>query len=209
LTSLFQRLPASDAHRFVEPLNLYLARYSIDSIARMASFFGQVGVESAGLTRVDENLRYSNPGRLVDVFGARVFEGVDASTYANDPERLANRVYGRKGGNGDEDSGDGWRYRGRGLIQLTLKDNYAAFSRHCGVDLLADPDLLFQPSYAVWAACWFWHENRLNALADTENLDELTRRINRARHALAERKALTRRARDELRLIANEVSMFG
>jgi hypothetical protein len=100
---------------------------------------------------------------------------------------------------GDSASGDGWRYRGRGLIQLTLKDNYRAFAKATGIDAVANPDLLLEPAGAVAAACWYWSANGLNALADSDRLDELTYRINRKRLEGDARKAVTFRAREALR----------
>lgn len=202
LAKVYAQTPASVLQAYVDPLNLYLSRYEIHSIARMAAFLGQIGVESQNLQRIEENLTYTKADRLQAVFGSKAFGGEDAALFVKAPEALANRVYAGKGGNGDVASGDGWKYRGRGLIQVTLRGNYKAFADHCGVDVVASPDLLLKPTYAVWSSCWYWSAHKLNALADADDLATLTRRINAASHAHEQRMNLTRQARDVLRAAA-------
>ena len=165
---------------FVQPLNVYLVRYEIDSLARMAAFFGQVGVECTELTELKEKLVYTTEARLSEVFPTAM-AGQDRSLYIRKPEQLANRAYAKRNGNGDEASGDGWRFKGRGLTHLTGRGNYAGFAKASGIDVLESPQLLEKPTYAVWSACWYWSMRKLNALADTGNWDELTQRINQSR----------------------------
>jgi putative chitinase len=160
-------------------LNEVLPTYKIDTPERIASFLAQCGHESAGFTVLQENLNYSADG-LNKIF-KKYFPTLDsAQPYARKPEMIANRVYGGRMGNGDEASGEGYRYRGRGPIQLTGKDNYAACSDFLFQDdtLLQNPDMLLDPEYALHSACWFWWKNDLNNYADSADLVTMTKRIN-------------------------------
>jgi putative chitinase len=171
---------------FADPLTRFMMRFEIDTIRRMSAFFGQIAVESSQLRVVEENLTYTTEDRLREVFGNKL--PIDSlSNYVRSPSRLANRVYAGMGGNGDESSGDGFSYRGRGLIQLTLKDNYKSFAEYSRVDVVSDPDLVAQPHYAAWSACWYWHVNRLNSFADTRDFRRLTGLINKRQLHLEER----------------------
>jgi len=160
-------------------LNEVLPTYKIDTPERIASFLAQCGHESAGFTVLQENLNYSADG-LNKIF-KKYFPTLDsAQPYARKPEMIANRVYGNRMGNGDEASGEGYRYRGRGPIQLTGKDNYTACSDFLFQDdtLLQNPDMLLDPEYALHSACWFWWKNDLNNYADSADLVTMTKRIN-------------------------------
>lgn len=185
---------------FIDPLNRYLQRYQITSIRRMAAFFGQVVVESKHFKRLEEDLYYNAP-RITEVFPTRFAERhADPKDYEHNPEKLANFVYSDKNGNGNEASGDGWRYRGRGLLQLTGKENYQTFEDRTKVKAVAQPELIAQPEYAVWSACVRWDVERYNVLADAGNLKGLTRAINgRKMEAHALRVQITERARHLLR----------
>jgi predicted chitinase len=144
------------------------------SLGKAAPF---VAVESGGLTRMGENLHYTTPAALNRAYSSSL-QDKDTSQYLRSPERLANFVYADRIGNGNEASGDGWRYRGRGLIQLTGRENYARFMKDTSVDAVSDPDLLEQPSMAVLSACWYWGWKSLNSLADAASFQSLTERIN-------------------------------
>ena len=160
-------------------LNEVLPTYKIDTPERIASFLAQCGHESAGFTVLQENLNYSADG-LNKIF-KKYFPTLDsAQPYARKPEMIANRVYGGRMGNGDEASGEGYKFRGRGPIQLTGKDNYAACSDFLFQDdtLLQNPDMLLDPEYALHSACWFWWKNDLNNYADSADLVTMTKRIN-------------------------------
>jgi putative chitinase len=160
-------------------LNEVLPTYKIDTPERIASFLAQCGHESGGFTVLQENLNYSADG-LNKIF-KKYFPTLDsAQPYARKPEMIANRVYGNRMGNGDEASGEGYRYRGRGPIQLTGKDNYTACSDFLFQDdtLLQNPDMLLDPEYALHSACWFWWKNDLNNYADSADLVTMTKRIN-------------------------------
>jgi putative chitinase len=121
-----------------------------------------------------------------------------AQPYHRNPEKIANKVYADRMGNGDEASGDGFKYRGRGLIQLTGKDNYRACGDALGVDLVENPDLVSSPQYAALSAGWFWDKNKLNQFADANDMTTLTKRINGGTHGLDDRVARTQHAIDVL-----------
>jgi putative chitinase len=166
------------------PLNQVFVKYDIGTPKRQAAFIGQCAVESANFTRLQENLKYSAQ-RLTQVWPSR-FPSIEASTpYANNPEKLANFVYAGRMGNLQD--GDGWQFHGRGLIQLTGRENYENCGNGIGVDLINDPDLLLTPQYAALSAGWFWNKKSLNALADTQEYGTMTRRINGGTTALDER----------------------
>lgn len=160
--------------------------YQINTPMRIAMFLAQIAHESAGLTRLVENLNYSAEG-LMRTWPTR-FPTLDvAQQYAREPEKIANRVYANRMGNGDEASGDGWKYRGRGLIQITGKSNYKEFADAIGEDYVADPDLLRQPVNAALSAGWFWAERSINRVADTGSVEAVTKIINGGTHGLADR----------------------
>ena len=166
------------------PLNQVFVKYDIGTPKRQAAFIGQCAVESANFTRLQENLKYSAQ-RLTQVWPSR-FPSIEAATpYANNPEKLANFVYAGRMGNLQD--GDGWQFHGRGLIQLTGRENYENCGNGIGVDLINDPDLLLTPQYAALSAGWFWGKRGLNALADTQEYGTMTRRINGGTTALDER----------------------
>jgi putative chitinase len=151
--------------------------YEINTPHRIAGFLSQIAHESMGMTRLVENLNYSAEG-LMRTWPSRFKTLAFAQQYHRQPEKIANLVYANRMGNGDEASGDGWRYRGRGLKQLTGKTNYAAFAEAIGEDYVAEPDLLLEPVNAALSAGWFWATNGLNHLADEGDIEKMTRRIN-------------------------------
>lgn len=156
-----------------------LPTYEINTPERIASFLAQCGHESAGFTVLQENLNYSADG-LNKIFKKYFPTLESAQPYARKPEMIANRVYGGRMGNGDEASGEGYKFRGRGPIQLTGKANYEACSEFLFQDdtLIKDPDMLLDPEYALHSSCWFWWKNDLNKFADTADLVTMTKRIN-------------------------------
>lgn len=166
------------------PLNQVFVKYDIGTPKRQAAFIGQCAVESANFTRLQENLKYSAQ-RLMQVWPSRFPNISMAQPYANNPEKLANFVYAGRMGNLQD--GDGWQFHGRGLIQLTGRENYENCGNGIGVDLINDPDLLLTPQYAALSAGWFWNKKSLNALADTQEYGTMTRRINGGTTALDER----------------------
>jgi putative chitinase len=154
---------------------------------RLHFFLAQIGHESAGLTVVEENMSYSAE-RIVAVWPSRFASVAEARPFARNPEALANRVYGGRMGNRGEASGDGWRYRGRGYIQLTGRDGYRRVGDIVGLDLEGEPDLAARPEHALLAACGFWQWKGLNALCDGGDFTAVTRRVNGGTIGLEDRR---------------------
>jgi putative chitinase len=171
-------LPPTQARLFLEPLRAACARFDITTPARLGAFIGQCRVESADFTVLEENLWYTTPERLLRVFPSRVRSLEQAVTLTRNPQRLANLVYAGRLGNGDVDSGDGWRFRGRGLKQLTGRDNYADAGVALGRPYTTLPDLVSAPTDAALTAAWYWHSTKCNLLADAWNIDAITRAVN-------------------------------
>lgn len=154
-----------------------LPDYDINTPQRVAAFIAQCAHESGGFKFLKENLNYRAES-LVKVW-PRHFPSLDiARQYARKPEKIANRAYASRMGNGDEASGDGFRFIGRGLIQLTGRNNYQAFADSIETDINDIPEYLQTFEGAVQSACWFWETNNLNTWADRGDIKELTRRIN-------------------------------
>jgi len=162
---------------FVEGLQDACDRFEITSVSRLSCFLAQVAHESGGFSAVKENLNYSAKG-LNGTFRKYFPTIEDAQPYERKPEAIANRVYANRMGNGDEASGDGFKHRGRGLIQLTGHDNYAAFAADVGMTIDETIEYLETYEGAAMSAAWFWWKNNLNDLADKEDMITLTKRIN-------------------------------
>ncbi|MCU9956464.1 MULTISPECIES: glycoside hydrolase family 19 protein [Burkholderia] len=179
--------PPALAAQWLAPLQDACAARQINTPLRAAAFLATVGVESARLTAVVENLSYSAEG-LLATFPTYFDEG-EAQQYARRPPAIANRVYAGRYGNGDEASGDGWRYRGRGLMQITFHDNYQLCAVALGLPLVQQPDLLAVPANAAASAAWRWAAHGLNALADAGAIQQIGRAAfpfpNLADHAIA------------------------
>jgi putative chitinase len=185
---------------FVPALNRAMARYDISIPARQAAFLAQVGHESGQLRSLSESLYYKDATRVAQLFkygfdlnhNGRVdsAEVRDAEAYLRNSEKLANRVYGGRYGNGPEASGDGFKYRARGLIGVTFRDNYRLAGKAIGLPLLDQPELLEQPEYAALSAAWFWWDRGLNELADAGLFDSITRKVNGGGNGAAERREL-------------------
>ncbi|HBO9229168.1 TPA: glycoside hydrolase family 19 protein [Pseudomonas aeruginosa] len=184
---------------FVPALNAAMGRFGIISPVRVVAFLAQVGHESSQLTRLVENLNYSARG-LAATWPSR-YRSADgkpnalALNLARHPQAIANNTYASRNGNGDEASGDGWRYRGRGLLQITGRSNYRAAAAGLGQPLEAEPELLEQPEWAALSAAWWWSTHGLNDLADRGEFAAITRRINGGTNGQAERLALWERAK--------------
>ena len=166
-----------------------IAKFELNTPLRLAHFLAQAGHESGGFKAVTENLNYSAKG-LNGIF-KKYFPTLEAAApYERKPEKIANRVYGNRMGNGAEASGDGFKFRGRGYIQLTGKDNYSAFDKVVEDDILANPDLV-ATKYPLLSAAWFFHKNGLHKLADqgatTEVVTKVTKRVNGGTIGLADR----------------------
>lgn len=174
------------ADKWVDALNETCEEFAIDSPYRIAGFLSNVAHESAGFKFVKENLNYS-AASLMRVWSSRFPTLEIAQRYAMQPEKIANRAYADRMGNGDEASGDGAKFLGRGLIQLTGKNNYVAYSMACDNEALQHPEIVEQPKYAAESAGWFWSVNRLNQLADAQDITGMCRRINGGLNGLDDR----------------------
>ena len=184
--------------------------FGIDTPLRMAAFLAQVGHESGGLTLLEENLNYSAEG-LANVWPKRYAKRLQNGLYAKNsvgrylpsdlavkiarkPVLIASNTYADRMGNGSVESQEGWKYRGRGLIALTGKSNYAELTLNTGIDFISYPDLLKEPAYALISACFFWKNNNLNRFADKKDILSLSKAINGGIIGLEHRKALYEKA---------------
>jgi putative chitinase len=174
--------------KWEEPLQATFDKYEINTPKRQAAFIGQCAHESGNFKTLEENLNYK-PEALMRVWPSRFPDLPTAMKYAHNPEKIANKVYGGRMGNGVEETGDGWKYHGRGLIQLTGKENYANCGSGIGIDLLSTPNLLTLPEQACLSAGWFWNRKQLNSLADSGDFETMTKRINGGLIGLDDRKA--------------------
>ena len=172
--------------KYYDGLVKAMEEFEINTPLRIAAFLAQVAHESGNFRAVHENLNYKAEG-LQKIFHKYFPDAETANEYARQPEKIANRVYANRMGNGDEASGDGWRYCGRGLIQLTGKSNYTACGEDLGVDLHENPEYLETPEGAARSAAWFWDSRDLNDLADEKNIKEITKKINGGYIGLEER----------------------
>ena len=164
-------------HEWFEALTNVLPQYDITSAQRVAAFISQCGHESNGFTAIKENLNYRAES-LVKVWPRSFPDANTAQKYAHNPEMIANRAYANRMGNGDESSGDGFKFCGRGLIQLTGRNNYQLFANSKQMNIDDIPAYLATFEGAVDSACWFWNKNNLNSIADTGDIVTLTKRIN-------------------------------
>jgi putative chitinase len=175
----------SETPHWFKALSDILPDYNITSVHRVAAFLAQAAHESANFTALQENLNYKAE-TLSKVWPSRFPPDV-AQQYAHNPEQIANRAYANRMGNGPEESGDGFRYCGRGLFQLTGKDNYQAFADSLQTDLDKVTGYMHTFEGAVQSACWFWENNNLNALADSGDIKQMTKVINGGYLGLEER----------------------
>jgi putative chitinase len=179
-------------------------RFQINTPKRIAAFLAQTAHESGGYTMLEENLNYSadtmavvwpnrfaemGPGKKPIKENGKNKPNKFALALHRKPEMIANVVYSNRMGNGTIESGEGWKYRGRGLKQLTGKDNYTRCGQALGVDLVAKPELLLTPQYAALSAGWFWDSNRLGDFADRDDFVGMTKKINGGTIGLADRES--------------------
>jgi putative chitinase len=181
--------------KWLEPLKETFEKYEINTPKRQACFIGQCMHESGGFKFLRENLNYSAKG-LVATWPSRFPNEEYADEFARKPERIANKVYSGRMGNTED--GDGAKYIGRGLIQLTGKDNYKAVTEALGIDLVANPQLLEEPRYAALSAGWFFNKKNLNALADVMDIETMSKRINGGNIGMADRIAKINKVLDLL-----------
>ena len=178
-----------DPASLLSALEEVLPRYEIDTPERLSAFLAQCAHESGDFTVLEENLNYSAKG-LAATWPKRFPSEAAAAPYNRNPEAIANKVYADRMGNGPESSGDGWKHRGRGAIQLTGKSNYQAFANDLGFQSIDDAILYLQTLQgAIESAAWFWWKNNLNPIADNGDMKTLTHKINGGELGLAERVA--------------------
>jgi putative chitinase len=191
------------AQNWVDAVAAACQEFNINTPQRIAGFLSQCAHESGGFERLQENLNYSADG-MAGIWPRRfAVLGPDGKPVKKDgknqpnkfalalhrkPEMIANVVYSSRMGNGPTESGEGWKYRGRGLKQLTGKDNHRACSAGLGVDLVENPDLLLEPVYAARSAAWFWATNKCNNFADAGDIEGLTKKINGGLIGIEDRK---------------------
>lgn len=193
---LRQAMPLAPIAWLVELCHLP-AKWEINTVDRQAAFIGQLAHESGQFQDMVEHLSYSAP-RLCEVWPHRFPTLSSALPYARNPVGLANKVYAGRLGNGDEASGDGYRFRGRGPIQITGRANYEAAGAAIGVDLIADPGAVLAPRTGLESAAWFWNSKKLNDLADLRDYQTMTKRINGGLVGLAGRISWIQRVREVL-----------
>lgn len=179
----YKNPPSESAQKIiVDSLNKYFPKYSINTELRMIHFIAQCLHESADFNLLIENMNYSSKG-LSQTWPSR-FQAPDgkpnklAISIAKQPIAIGNYVYANRYGNGDTNSGDGYRYRGRGPFHLTFKDNYAAFGKHAGLDLVSHPEDVQWLDLGIMSACWYWSNAKCNMSADNDDLNGVTRKIN-------------------------------
>jgi putative chitinase len=181
--------------KWFEPLQETFEKYQINTPKRQACFIGQCMHESGGFKFLKENLNYSAKA-LMATWPSRFPDMDMAEKYERQPEKIANKVYSGRMGNTED--GDGAKFIGRGLIQLTGKDNYKAFGEAIGEDLVSNPQLVEQPRYAALSAGWFWNKRGLNALADVMDVETMSKRINGGTIGMADRIAKINKVLDVL-----------
>ena len=195
---LIQIMPScKDPLSWVAPLTAATDRFAITTLPRLAAFLAQVAVESAELNRLSENLNYSAE-RLIEVWPKRFPNIARAKEFEHNPEKLANYVYADRIGNGEPTTGDGWNYRGRGILQITGRSNYGEVGRALGLPLESNPSLLEECRPAALAAALFWNTHGLNDLADRQtdsSFEEISTVIKGASRELEERKRYWERAK--------------
>lgn len=183
---------------YIDALNKILPEYKINTKLRLCHFLAQILHESGNLKYKSENLNYSAKA-LRSVFPKYFKTDEIANQYARKPEKIANKVYANRMGNSDEASGDGWLFRGRGLIQLTGHDNYKLCGTSIKLNLLENPDLLINTAEAsIKAACWFWSSKKLNELADQDDIKTVTKKINGGYNGIDDRCLILKRAKSVL-----------
>ena len=187
---------AKQPDEWADALAIEAKRVDIATPRRIRHFLAQLSHESGGFTRFEENLNYKTPSRLDSMFSAVRGSADAAALIAKGPQAIGNRVYANRNGNGNEASGDGFRYRGMGAIQLTGRENYAKASARSGIDLVANPEQILQPSVGAKVAADYWAACDLNDEADNDQITKITLAINgSALQGLAERKTELNRLR--------------
>lgn len=187
LQAICPKTKSTVLEKYVDPLNVVIKYYEIDkTVERLAGFLAQLSHESGGFNHTIENLNYSAKG-LMTTFKKYFPTEELAKQYERKPEKIANRVYANRMSNGPESSGDGWKFRGRGLIQLTGKFNYTKFAADLNISVDACVEFMGTQEGACSSAGWFWDNNGLNKFCDNNDFIGLTKRINGGTIGLADR----------------------
>lgn len=203
---LREKLPqCPDPEGWADALNQVMPQFDITTPSRAAAFIAQTGIESAGFSVLKENLFYTSAQRLGQVWPSRFPGGAHTEGYLRNPEALGNFVYANRMGNGDVASGDGFRFRGRGLLQITGRTNYGQVAKQINLPLQQQPEMLEERGNAARSAAYFWQAHHLNALADSdashpeaEDFVRMTMIINGGTQGLPARQALYARLRAAL-----------
>lgn len=197
LKKIFPDASTANCEKFTPHLNAACAEYGIDTPLRVAGFLAQVGHESGQLNYVRENLNYKAESLMK--YWKKYFPTIAlAAQYEKNPSKIGSRVYADRMGNGNEASGDGYSFRGRGLIQITGKTNYTLCGKGIGKDLIADPAYLETDEGAARSAGWFWHSRNINAAADAKDIVKMTRLVNGGKNGLEDREKLYKKALEVL-----------
>lgn len=194
LSGCFPDASTSTLQTYLPGVNLVAEKCQINTPLRMRAFLAQTGAESAEFEIITENLNYSAEA-LQRVFSKYFPTATLAKKYARHPEQIANRVYANRMGNGPEASGDGWRYRGRGLIQITGHNNYTALAAYLGKDITSTIAYCETPEGACMGAGWYWATNNLNRWADAQDMISLTRAIDGGLNGFQDRMAIYNRSK--------------
>ena len=181
------KIDLAHAEALIPGMEAAIQTAELNTPERLAAFIAQCGHESDGFRFFEENLNYQ-AASLIRTWPTH-FNEENANEYAHNPEKIANRAYANRNGNGDEESGDGWTYRGRGAIQLTFKENYEECSRDLGFDFIANPDAVSTPEGALLTAGWFWKRKNLNHHVDNNDFVALTKAVNGGTIGLEDRMA--------------------
>ncbi len=190
----------TQAKQFAPHIEAACQRFEIKTLSQRAAFIAQAMHESRNFTRLEESTYYSTPERIHATFARlrTVPLATLGAKYIKNPQALANLAYANINGNGDESSGDGWRYRGRGLFQLTGRANYMAAGDAAGRPYKEQPELVAQPLDAAMTAGWFWSTSRLNSVLDRGGVDQVSKRINGGFTGMIERRELYRRVLESM-----------
>jgi len=195
IKALFPRASPAHIDAFALSNAALFHEFEIDrNPSRLHFFLAQIGHESGGLSIERENMNYSAK-RMTQVWPSRFADEAAAAPFAHSPEKLANKVYANRNGNGPPSSGDGFCFRGRGYMQLTGREAYQEVGRLCGLDLVADPDMVFAPIHALRVALGFWKWKSANLICDTGDFEAVTRKVNGAKIGWADRLAWLDKAR--------------
>lgn len=201
LQKIIPMAKAENIKKYLAPLNSEMPHFGIVTPLRAAHFIAQVAHESGSFQFSVENLNY-NARALRTIFGKYFPTDEIAEAYARKPEKIANRVYANRMGNGNEASGDGWKYRGRGLIQLTGHENYKKCGQSIGLDLETNPDqVALDPVVSIKVVGWFWKTNNLNQYADANDIKGITKRINGGLIGIEDRTEFLERAKKSTLLV--------